>query len=58
MIEVADLLVQRDGRAVLAIDHLRIERGEVLAVLGPNGAGKTTLASCPGAAAGARATGG
>jgi len=43
MIEVSDLLVQRDGRAVLAIDHLRIERGEVLAVLGPNGAGKTTL---------------
>ena len=43
MIEIRDLLVRRDGRPVLAIDHLHIERGEVLAVLGPNGAGKTTL---------------
>ena len=43
MIEIQDLLVRRDGRPVLAIDHLHIERGEVLAVLGPNGAGKTTL---------------
>ncbi|MCJ7676579.1 MAG: ATP-binding cassette domain-containing protein [Anaerolineales bacterium] len=43
MIEIQDLLVLRDGRPVLAIDHLRIERGDVLAVLGPNGAGKTTL---------------
>jgi len=43
VIEIHDLLVERDGRPVLTIDHLRIERGEVLAVLGPNGAGKTTL---------------
>ena len=43
MIEIRDLLVRRDGRPVLTIDHLRIERSEVLAVLGPNGAGKTTL---------------
>jgi len=43
VIEIRDLLVRRDGRPVLAIDHLHIERGEVLAVLGPNGAGKTTL---------------
>jgi len=43
VIEIQDLLVRRDGRPVLAIDHLRIERGDVLAVLGPNGAGKTTL---------------
>jgi len=27
----------------LEIDHLRVERGEQLAVLGPNGVGKTTL---------------
>jgi len=43
VIEIRDLLVRRDGRPVLTIDHLRIERSEVLAVLGPNGAGKTTL---------------
>jgi tungstate transport system ATP-binding protein len=43
VIEIRDLLVRRDGRPVLAIDHLRIGRDEVLAVLGPNGAGKTTL---------------
>jgi tungstate transport system ATP-binding protein len=43
VIEVRDLVVRRDGRAVLTIDRLRIDRGEVLAVLGPNGAGKTTL---------------
>jgi tungstate transport system ATP-binding protein len=43
VIEIRDLMVRRDGRPVLAVDHLRIARGEVLAVLGPNGAGKTTL---------------
>ena len=43
MIQITDLRVRRDGRPVLSIDRLRIERGEVLAVLGPNGAGKTTL---------------
>lgn len=43
MIEIRDVLVERDGRTVLQIDHLEIARGEVLAVLGPNGAGKTTL---------------
>ena len=43
MIEIAQVLVRRDGRSVLAIDRLAIRRGEVMAVLGPNGAGKTTL---------------
>jgi len=43
VIEIAQVLVRRDGRAVLTIDRLAIRRGEVLAVLGPNGAGKTTL---------------
>jgi tungstate transport system ATP-binding protein len=43
VIEIRDVLVERDGRTVLRIDHLEIARGEVLAVLGPNGAGKTTL---------------
>jgi len=43
VIEIKQVVVRRDGRAVLAIDRLTIRRGEVLAVLGPNGAGKTTL---------------
>ena len=43
MIEITQVIVRRDGRAVLTIDRLAIRRGEVLAVLGPNGAGKTTL---------------
>ena len=32
-----------NGRTVVAIDELYVERGEVLAVLGPNGSGKSTL---------------
>jgi tungstate transport system ATP-binding protein len=35
--------IRRKGRAVLAVDHLAVEEGEVLAVIGPNGAGKSTL---------------
>ncbi|MCK4340588.1 MAG: ABC transporter ATP-binding protein [Phycisphaerae bacterium] len=40
---IEQLHVAAAGRTILSIDHLAIERGEVLAVLGPNGAGKTTL---------------
>lgn len=43
MIEIRNLLIQRNGRAVLKIDSLDIKRGETLAVVGPNGAGKSTL---------------
>jgi len=43
MIQIRDLLVQRNGRDVLCIDALDIARGETLTVVGPNGAGKSTL---------------
>ncbi|MCI0549663.1 MAG: ATP-binding cassette domain-containing protein [Anaerolineae bacterium] len=43
MIQIRDLLIQRNGRDVLLIDSLNIPRGETLAVVGPNGAGKSTL---------------
>jgi tungstate transport system ATP-binding protein len=43
MIQIRDLLIQRNGRDVLRIDALDIPRGETLVVVGPNGAGKSTL---------------
>ncbi len=43
LVEIRSLLVQREKRVVLEIEHLAIEKGRVLAVAGPNGAGKTTL---------------
>ena len=43
MIQIRDLLIQRNGRNALHIDSLDIQRGESLTVVGPNGAGKSTL---------------
>lgn len=43
LLEVRDLLIQRDRQPVLEIEHLTVAPGEVLAVIGPNGAGKSTL---------------
>lgn len=43
MIEIRNLLIRRNGRAVLQVDSLDIGRGETLIAVGPNGAGKSTL---------------
>jgi len=43
MIQISNLLVQRNGINVLKVSSLEIKQGETLAVVGPNGAGKSTL---------------
>jgi tungstate transport system ATP-binding protein len=43
LVEIRDLLVQRNGAIALQLEQLLIFEGEVLAVVGPNGAGKSTL---------------
>lgn len=42
-LELKGVIHRYEGRTVLAVDHLPIERGRVYALVGPNGAGKTTL---------------
>ena len=43
LIEVTDLVVDRGGRRVLDIAHLRVDRGRTIVLRGDNGSGKTTL---------------
>src|SRR5215475_451157 len=43
LLQLRNLSLGYDGRAILEGISLTIERGEFLALLGPNGAGKTTL---------------
>lgn len=43
ILQVKDLLVQRNGHDALKINSLEIMKGETLAVVGPNGAGKSTF---------------
>jgi iron complex transport system ATP-binding protein len=42
-IDLKNVRVTAGGRAILNLERLQIEQGEVFAILGPNGAGKTTL---------------
>lgn len=41
--EVRDLYLPRAPHFTLHVEHLSLERGEVLAIVGPNGCGKSTL---------------
>jgi molybdopterin-binding protein len=43
ILEVHDLLIERNRRAVLDVPRLDVFEKETLAVIGPNGAGKSTL---------------
>ena len=43
MIQIRDIIINRNGHSVLEVDSLDIQRGETLTVVGPNGAGKSTL---------------
>ncbi len=43
MIQIRDLVINRNGHSVLQVDSLDIQRGETLTVVGPNGSGKSTL---------------
>ena len=43
LIEVSDLVLDRGGRRVLDIAHLRVDRGRAILLCGANGSGKTTL---------------
>jgi ABC-type sugar transport system ATPase subunit len=42
-ITIENVRVVREGRLLLAIDHLEVADGELLVVVGPSGSGKTTL---------------
>jgi len=43
ILETHGLIVHRNGKKVLQIDHLSVHEGETLALIGPNGAGKSSL---------------
>lgn len=43
LLEIRDLLIKRGQKTVVEVDHLEVQKGDVLAIIGPNGAGKSSL---------------
>ncbi|MFL9814798.1 ABC transporter ATP-binding protein [Stutzerimonas sp. VN223-3] len=43
MLNLHDIQVRRDGRIILALDHLQLAEGQFTVILGHNGSGKSTL---------------
>ncbi|MCQ4311666.1 ABC transporter ATP-binding protein [Pseudomonas stutzeri] len=43
MLSLHDIQVRRDGRIILALDHLQLAEGQFTVILGHNGSGKSTL---------------
>lgn len=43
ILEANNIVVERNHKEVLNLEHISIEEGELLAVIGPNGAGKSSL---------------
>ena len=42
-LELREIIHRYDGKTVLSIDHLPIQKGNIYGLVGPNGSGKTTL---------------
>ena len=43
IIQLRDVEVQIDGKSILQVEQLEIERGERISLIGASGSGKTTL---------------
>ncbi|MDP2726391.1 MAG: ABC transporter ATP-binding protein [Dehalococcoidia bacterium] len=43
LVQLNDVQVSQDGRLIIDISELAVEKGEILVIIGPNGVGKSTL---------------